>query len=522
MSETIVKKHEIPVVESVDVLVAGGGYAGFGAALVAARNGARTLLVEQLSCLGGLVTLGFVALTFSYIEGVGIELFQKLKDENAVKGRFVDVEKTKRIMEQMLLDAGASILYCTTVVDAIVEDSAITGVVIHSKSGFQAIRAKRVIDASGDGDVAALSGVPFEVGDPERAGYNQSASLVCRVGNVNLNEYMLFGRAEGKKLSEIIQDKVDEAVGSGEFPYMIDKRFNWVVIVPGRDREHAEICLCYAHSRNCRCLDVKDLTRMYIEQRQQTQWIEAFLKKHVSGFQNCWVIDTAPLMGVRDSRRIMGEYKMTADDLLECRTFEDAIARDHHAFDAHHPTEPGHIGYIMRPDENGQLVKKYILPGTYRDIPYRAIVPLEVDNLLVAGRCISADFMAQSGTRLVLLCLNLGQAAGMAMAMSLQQNITPRQVDAQELRARLIGIGFTLNEKPVYGVSHIATGASFKAGDFVVPGDSSKYLQAAHQVAVANPDGVVVDTDIDAEMERRKKHFTGYTDTGGDVGSDQD
>ncbi|MDW7655884.1 MAG: FAD-dependent oxidoreductase [Bacillota bacterium] len=520
MNSIIKKELNIPVVKEVDVLVAGGGYAGFGAALAAARAGAKTIIIEQLSCLGGLVTLGYVALTFSYIEGYGIELFQKLKDADAVKGRFIDVEKTKRIMEQMLIDSGVTILYCTTIIDAIVEEQAIKGVIIHSKSGFQAIKAKRIVDATGDGDVAALAGVPFEVGDPEHNDYNQSASLVCRIGNVDLDKYAEFGKAHNKDVIDTIQDFIEEAVANGDFPYMIDKRFNWLVYVPGRDRKHAEVLLCYAHSRNCRCLDVEDLTRMYIEQRQQTEYIEKFLLKYIGGFENCWLIDTAPLMGVRDSRRIMGEYKIKADDLVACRSFEDAIARDHHAFDAHHPTEPGHIKHILRKTEDGSVEKQYVRPGSFREISYRAIVPLKIENLLIAGRCISADFMAQSGTRLVLLCLNLGQAAGLASAISLNDNVTPRKIDVQKLRKQLINIGFALNQKPYYGESRVATDAKIGKDDFILPG-SDKYSQGVARVIVANPN-LMVENDIDTEIRHREKSDAGYTSTGGDVGTNRE
>ena len=223
-------RKDVPVVRQAEVLVVGGGYAGFGAALAAARNGAKTLLVEQQSALGGLVTMGYVALTFSYIEGIGYELFHILQQTGAVKGRFVDPEKTKVILEQMLLKEGVELLYNTTVIDSIVENDTITGVVICNKGGIQAIRAARVIDASGDGDVAAAAGVPYEVGNPEMDGYNQATSLVMHVGNVDMEEYKKIPR-----MSTCWLKQIEEAVASGEYPYMIDKRVNWVVQTPGRD-----------------------------------------------------------------------------------------------------------------------------------------------------------------------------------------------------------------------------------------------------------------------------------------------
>ena len=205
---------EIPVVREVDVLVAGGGYAGFGAAMCAARNGAKVILVEQLSALGGLVTMGYVALTFSYIEGIGFELFHALKQNGAVVGRFLDLEKAKVILEQMLLKEGVEILYCTSIVDAIVENNTAVGAVIFNKSGFQAIKAKRSVDASGDGDLAAYAGVPFECGCPELNNYNQATSLVMHVGNVNSEELANIS------LATVWRESIEKALENKEYPYM--------------------------------------------------------------------------------------------------------------------------------------------------------------------------------------------------------------------------------------------------------------------------------------------------------------
>ena len=447
MSEkAMLNAREIPVVKEVDVLVVGGGYAGFGAAMCAARNGAKTMLVEQQSALGGLVTMGYVALTFSYIEGVAYELFHVLKSINGVTGRFVDVEKTKVVLEQMLLKEKVQILYNTSVVDAIVENNTITGAVIFNKGGFQAIKAKRVIDASGDGDVSAYAGVPFEVGFPEMNNYNQASSLVMHIGNVDMEKYNALGDTIA-----FWENKIKAAVDNGEYPYMIDRRINWLVRVPGRDPKHQELYICYAHSRNCRCLDGEDLTRQLIEQRQQCQWTMEFCKKNIPGFEGAWLIDTAPMLGVRDSRRIMCEYKLTADDLINGARFDDAIMRAMHAFDAHHPVDVGHVKHVMRPNEKGEMVRRYVDPGFWREVPYRALVTLKIDNLLVAGRNFSADFMAQSGNRLVLECLNMGQAAGTAAALSIKDGVTPRALDAQKLRKRLVEMGINLLEPPKYG-----------------------------------------------------------------------
>ena len=504
---------EIPVVRNVDVLVAGGGYAGFGAAMCAARNGAKVLLVEQQSALGGLVTMGYVALTFSYIEGIGFELFHALKNSGAVMGRFLDLEKTKVILEQMLLKEGVEILYGTSVVDAIVENNTAAGAVIFNKSGFQAVRAKRSIDTSGDGDLAVYAGVPYECGCPELDGYNQATSLVMHVGNVD------FEAMRGQPLTVMWREAIDKAMANHEYPYMIDKRVNWMVRVPGRDPQHSEFYICYAHSRKCRCTDGFDLTRQLIEQRQQCQWTIEFCRKNLPGFANAWLIDTAPLLGVRESRRIMCDYKITGDDLVNGARFDDAVARAMHAFDAHHPTEPGHIKHIVRRKADGTEEKCYVNPGQWREIPYRALVTQKIENMLVAGRNVSADFMGQSGIRLVLECLNMGQAAGTAAAMSLKDGVTVRKLDVQKLRNRLEEMGINLFHDPEYGQSGVAVSSKITPADLIFPennpsGQATVVLtEEAAKKYCADVKGI--------ETDRMEKYLSanGYTQTGGDVGT---
>lgn len=512
----VFKAREIPVIKEVDVLVVGGGYAGFGAAICAARNGANTLLVEQQSALGGLVTMGYVALTFSYIEGIAYELFHIMQQVGAAHGRFVDTEKTKVILEQMLLKDKVNILYNTTVVDSLVEDNVITGVVIHNKGGLQAIMAKRVIDASGDGDVAAYAGVPFEVGCPELEGYNQATSLVMHVGNVDMEEYNKV-----PKMSTYWLEQIKAAVERGEYPYMIDKRVNWVVKVPGRDPKHQELFICYAHSRKCRCLDGEDLTRQLIEQRQQCQWTIDFCRKHIPGFSQAWLIDSAPMLGVRDSRRIMCEYKLTGDDLVNGSRFDDAIMRGMHAFDAHHPLEVGHVKHIVRKNAKGEDEKLYVNPGNWREIPYRSLVTLKIDNLLVAGRNFSSDFMAQSGNRLVLECLNMGQAAGTAAALSLQDQVTPRKLDVQKLRRRLVELGVNLFNDPQFGNGGVASNIKVRPEDLIYP-EANASGQATTQLRDDKMAEYVIDAEA-IERENMQKYLqslsSGYTETGGDVGT---
>jgi len=450
-------EEHVPVSYEVDVLIVGGGAAGFGAAISAARNGMNTLLVEQQGCLGGLVTLGLVNYLGSYREGVGQEFFDRLQSEGALCGQICDPEKTKLVMEQMVLESGAKILYWTYVIDAVVEGGAIKGVVAQNKSGRQTIMARVVVDCSGDGDVAAYAGAPYEVGSEEWEGYNMATSLDFRVGNVNYRKH----RATPHPSMKAIQM---EAVQKGDLPYLIDGGHGmggggYFGPLPGRPEDRAEVYVCIAHSRNCRTLDAEDLTRQVIEQRQQVHWLVNVFRKYVPGFEHCWLIEGAPMLGVRDSRRITGEYVLTGEDVVLARKFPDAVVRETHGFDIHHPTDAdaGYVKHVhlpepkepavCQPDGKGGWEARF-KPGEYYEIPYRCLVPLKVDNLLVAGRCISTTFEAQSGTRLIMTCLNMGQAAGTAAALSVKNGVTPRELDVELLRKRLIEQGINLDREP--------------------------------------------------------------------------
>jgi hypothetical protein len=231
--------------------------------------------------------------------------------------------------------------------------------------------------------------------------------------------------------------------------------------------------MCFAHSRNCHPLEAKDLTRMYLEGREQADILWKFIRKCVPGFANCYLIDTGTLLGVRESRRVVGEYVLTTLDFARAQTFDDTVCVSAHHYDLHNPDGPGNIKwaevtidgetkYISTHGRSGSWAPpggfEAITDGFGRagadfqkktkpsSIPYRSLVPLRIDNLLVAGRCLSADFMAQAGCRLVLTCLNMGQAAGTAAAISIKQGVTPRKLDAQVLQAQLVKDGCEIGQ----------------------------------------------------------------------------
>jgi len=458
-------ESEVDVKYEVDVLVVGGGSAGFGAAISSARNGAKTMLVEKYGCLGGLVTSGLVCYMAGYPEGVGKELLEKLREKEGLgkNVKICDPEKAKYIMEKMAIEAGVKILYWTYVIDAIVEGNEIKGVIIQNVSGRSAILAKRVIDCSGDAEVSYFAGVPVESGWELMEGYNQAVSLDFVLNNVDITKF------QPKDFYSTIQMKLEEAARKGKLPRLVEK--GYLGPFPGRPSDRGEVYVCTAHSRKCKTTDAEDLTRIVIEQRNQIQKLVEFYKENVVGFENAWLSYTASILGVRESRRIVGEYKLTGEDLVLARKFSDAITRDTHGFDIHNPLydlphikhthlkEPKEPAYCTKePRKDGRVCcvennpkgeyRAYLKPGEYYEIPYRCLLPVNIDNLLVAGRCISTDFEAQSGTRLIMTCITMGHSAGTAASLSIKENVVPRKLDVELLRDKLCEEGVNLKEEP--------------------------------------------------------------------------
>jgi len=448
-------KEEVDVKKEFDVVVVGGGAAGIGAAIGAARNGMKTLLIEHNGALGGLSTLGLVCYLAGYPEGVGKELFGRLKEEEGMldSPRIGDPETIKYVSEQMVLEAGAKILYWTYVIDSIVKNGVLKGVVVQNKSGRYAILSKVVVDCSGDADVAYYSGVPCESGWDRMGGYNQAVSLDFVMNNVNIKSF------QPKDFYSTIQMKIEEAAKKGELPRLIEK--GYLGPFPRKAGDMSDVYVCTAHSRRCRALDAEDLTRIVIEQRKQIQQLVKFYRKNVTGFENAYLSYTASILGVRESRRIVGEYVLTGEDVACARKFKDAVTRDTHGFDIHNPVndlphikhahlkEPKEPAFCVPDPEGGY--KAYLKPGQYYEIPYRCLVPLKIDNLLVAGRCLSADFEAQSGARLIMTCMTMGQSAGTAAALSIKERVKPRSLDTDVLRDTLFKQDVDMiNKPPVY------------------------------------------------------------------------
>lgn len=464
----------LPLDGEYDVVVVGGGMAGVGAAVAAARSGCKTLLVERESSLGGLATIGLVNIPLDFISGVGKDMMQRLRAIDAEWHRNTDPEKHKLVLDRMVTESGCDVLLVTYVVEAIMDGDAVAGIVVESKAGRRTILGKRFIDCSGDADVAFFAGCDCMVGRPSD-GIAQACSLEFRLGGVDWDAYMASDlKKNDPKWIDLIESQSKNGWGAVAD---VENHLNWMTHVPGRPEHCAmdEVSICFAHSRNCRPLDNRDLTRMYLEGREQADLLWRFIKTNVPGFERCWLLDTATLLGVRETRRVVGEYVVTTQDIAQGRRFDDVICISGHGYDLHNPDGVGNIKWDTM-EVDGET--RYVIcgPGGYGsswmppggvdalsdywgnkgaditgkqlyDIPYRALVPVKIENLLVAGRCLSADFLAQSGCRLVLACINMGEAAGAAAAISLRRNVTPRAVDRGELQSALIGNGADLGQK---------------------------------------------------------------------------
>jgi hypothetical protein len=422
-----------------DVIVSGGGTAGACAAIAAGRQGARTLVLEQHGSLGGSQSAALVIPIMSFstgsellIRGLNEEIISRCQAHAPGQdGVWFDPETVKFTLEQMALEASCELLYHTFVTEPIMDGSAITGVYTWSKSGRRAFFSQQTVDCSGDADVAFRAGAPCESGRAED-GMNQPASLRFILGNVDLQavaDFMqekggkpqsppkvTFGFSRGLEGESPLEQIIDQAEADGVFSPE-EGGYVQAFSIPGRPGEMAFNCPRITHVNGTL---VEDLSRCQILGRQRIGKIIEFCQRYMRGFGDAYLAWTAPMVGIRETRRVVGEYVLTADDVLSARKFEDRIAKNAYPIDIHNPVGEG-------------TTLRRLPPGEYHEVPYRCLVPLGVDNLLVAGRCISATFEAQASIRVQANCRAFGEAAGTAAAMCAERGVTPRELPADEL-----------------------------------------------------------------------------------------
>ncbi|MFH0989355.1 MAG: FAD-dependent oxidoreductase [bacterium] len=456
------KEQNIPTTREVDILIVGGGTAGAVAGIAAGREEMNALVIEQQGFLGGTQTGALVTpmmpnqLSGAPLNG-GIDLeintgMIALRESGVWKDGnqgWFNPEMLKLMLERMNLQAGTELLYYTFFEDAILEKSDLCGVVIANKAGRSAILAKRIIDCTGDADVAFRAGVPFESGDPETK-KNQLFSVRFHLGNVDLSRFAEFltslGRsdvlesAQGSNVPLIhtamvwgkgwtLEPLFREAIAEGILKES-DGNYFQIFSMAGRPGELA--FNCPRISQDIDGTNPFHLTAAQIKGREITQRYVSFCQRYLPGLERAYLITTAPMVGVRESRRIQGEYFLTVNDVLGAKKFPDAICRNNYPLDIHRDKKDDHLKFVKLPH------------GEYHEVPYRCLIPLSVDQLLVAGRCFSGSFEAQSSVRIQTNCRAMGEAAAVASAISIRASVPPRKVDGVELRKILIEKGASL------------------------------------------------------------------------------
>lgn len=422
---------EIPVYDQVDVLVLGAGPAGVGAALSAARQGAKTLLVEQMGDVGGIATSGLMShWTGNTRGGIYEEILNRSADLpdsadygfNGSPRQIINPEHLKTALLEMLQEAGVDLLLYTFVCLPIMEEKRVKGVIVENKSGRQAIFAKIVIDCTGDGDIAARAGAAYRKGR-EEDGAMQPVSLMFKIGGVDYTKAVFPGKFE-----DYIQIPKGEihALRKQNLPFPAGHVLLYRTSLPG-------VVTC--NMTNCIGIDgtsTKDLVKATLECRRQLAPILDFLRNFVPGYENCYLLSTASLIGVRETRHFEGHATITEEDIRSARVFPDwAVTYASFNFDVHNMTGNGL-------DATGAQAA---FAATYYTIPYGCLVPREIDGLLLAGRNISGTHMAHANYRVMPICANMGQAAGIAAALCVQEGVRPRDVDVKVLQKRLLENG---------------------------------------------------------------------------------
>lgn len=433
-------EKSIPTLADPDVLILGSGSAGSTAAITSARvlrnlsPRAQVMLVERYGFLGGISTgvldtfYGFYtpgAVAKKVVSGVPDDVIAELKRLDRVierpntfgagTGITYNPEILKVVWENLVQQAGATPLLHTFVVDVVMQDDRISGVVVASKAGLGLITARVLIDATGEADVAARAGVPFEMaGELAPA---QTLTTTFRLANVDVARAQSFPRSE-------FLSRLAAAADSGQ--YCLPRKEGSVHVTP----VEGVMATIMTRVQFVDPTQPEQLTQAEIEGRRQALEYERFLREQIPGYEASRIVAFSTQIGVRESRRIQGEYRLTREDVISARKFEDVI------------------GLCGAPIENhvwGSDTKWLYLPeGETVDIPYRTLVPQKIDGLLVAGRCFSATHDAHAAVRSMAQCMAMGQAAGCAAALSVARSQTPRELPASVLQQELRNLGATL------------------------------------------------------------------------------
>lgn len=427
MTDCCKKTDELPVSYQTDILVIGGGSAGVASAVGAARQGQKTMMIERYGFCGGQATAGMSGAICGLftsgkdkpikqlVHGFAGEFYRQLKNRDAITEPFPFGETAlvmhdplvwKEVADDLLIESGVNILFHTIVVDVIVEDNKLVGVIIENKDGRSVIKAKRFVDATGDADICVKAGVPFTMG---RNGSIQYPTMMFRMNNVDMPKAISHPGFQVEKW-------IDDAIKAG---YYLPRKHIYLLPSP---RPNEVLCNVTAVLREeALPLDptkIADLTYAELKGRKVIREYERFLKEYVPGFEQARINDCAIQIGIRQSRTIVAHGKLLNDDVLNARKSERSVAKSAWCIEAH-----GADGIYM-----------FYLNDDYYDIPYNTLVPKTIPNLITAGRTLCAEHEALASARVTAQCFLTGYAAGVASHLSLKNEVSYADVDVSELK----------------------------------------------------------------------------------------
>ncbi len=429
-----------------DVAVIGGGLAGCAAAIASARMGMKTILIERYGYLGGWSTAALVNPFMSHetsdgkklIAGIFDEIKEKLAELDGILKNCFDPEIMKFALQELVLESGAELFLHAVFTGADYQNEGIS-LNLFTKSGSINIDCKRLIDCSGDADAAIALGADYESGDKE--GLTQSVTLMFDMAGVDVHKAFDYVKNNPDQFRFPKLDKETDTTPLENDVYSIAGYYDFVkeakelgdydvkgdiIFYLSRPRK-GEVVFNSIHIGNINPMNAQDITNAEIQSRKQMFQIINFVKKYVPGFENSYLIRSAEHVGVRESRRIVGKYQFTVDDVTKASKFEDAICRLAYWVDLH--SGKGH-GYT-KSEEKSTIHKAP--EGDYYEIPFRCLVPDKISNVLIAGRCVSSTHGGHGAIRVMPACVAMGQAAGTAAALSLKNNVCAEAVEAKEL-----------------------------------------------------------------------------------------
>lgn len=449
------KASDVPNAYDTDILVVGGGPAGVCAAVAAARLGAKVMIVESGNCLGGMATLGLVSPFMTCFDGDGEQMvirgiFEEVIDRMVAIGGAIhpkdvrhtspysawitaghdhctpfEAEAMKYVLDNMCIEAGVKVLYHAEFVEPVMNHDSIKGAVLMTRKGLQAASAKVVVDCTGNGDVAFRAGVPCSFGNPETGGVQPSTLFfhLCNVDSKALEADVEKHLHEFRKVDGVsyraLHWRVAEAEAAGEWD-IARKSVN--IYKKVKDDEWAVNC---TRIKAIDATDSESLSAGEIEGRRQVWEMMNFFHKYVPGCENAKLMSSASTLGIRESRHIEGLKTLVADDLINCAVPEDSILLASNSVDVH--------------GKGGSNATQYTtINGKWYGVPYGTLVPVGVKNLLVAGRCLSATSDAAGAVRVMPPVMAMGQAAGIAAALSATSGVTPGELDFADIKSELL------------------------------------------------------------------------------------